>query len=527
MTALTGRLSAAPSTLLDAEVLRPQFEHEVRRLLPHYVAVERVLALEYRRMGLLTEEQAADVLGLLARVRPDELAADPEANLSDIAFALERHVERGAARPVPNWHVDRSRNDLQACAQLMAARDRLAALAGQVLGMAAAARRVAARHLDTPMPGCTHYQAAQVTTPGFHLAALGERLLHTSRRLLATFDGTDACPLGAGALTGQHLPWDRERMAALLGFTRPGGSALTDVASRAFVAEITAELSLFGITASRFATDLITWAGAGHGFVDLPDELSGISSAMPQKKNFPVLERIRGRTAHLTSCHVDVALAQRGTPYTNLVEVSKEAGAQFHEALDTAGSVVRLFTAVLDGLVFRADRMRAACEREYLGGFALATLLTLRAGVPWRRAQVLAGRYVVAALERGLPPTRPDGDLLAAVAEADGVTAPSPGALLAEAFDVDASLRATRTTGSAHPDEVAAQLRAQDGEHAELERLWAPRRARLARALDTGALDTGALDTGALDTGVLDTGASGTRTSDVRALDTGARESRT
>ncbi|MFD2122944.1 lyase family protein [Streptomyces cirratus] len=63
-----------------------------------------------------------------------------------------------------------------------------------------------------PMPGYTHFQAAQVITPGFHLAAVAEHLLHTQRRLVQTYDGIDACPLGAGAMAGQELPWDRDRM---------------------------------------------------------------------------------------------------------------------------------------------------------------------------------------------------------------------------------------------------------------------------------------------------------------------------
>ncbi|NUU21994.1 MAG: argininosuccinate lyase, partial [Streptomycetaceae bacterium] len=478
MTALTGRLAANPADLLHDEVLRPQFEREVRHLLPHYVAVERVLVAEYRRMGVLADDQADEVDALLAGIGPDALTADPDANLSDLAFAIERHVETRLTRPAPHWHVDRSRNDLQACAQLLFARERLLGLVEGLLGLAEVARALAAAHLDTPMPGHTHYQAAQVMTPGFYLAAQSGRLLHTARRLLSTYDGIDACPLGAGAMTGQNLPWDRDRMARLLGFAAAGRNALTDVASRAWAAEITAELSLFGVTTSRFATDLITWAGAGFGFVDLPDELSGISSAMPQKKNFPVLERIRGRTAHLTSCHVDAVLGQRGTPYTNLVEVSKEAGAQLYDALDIARSVVRLLTAVLERLEFRVERMRAACEREYLGGFALATSLTLRAGVPWRQAQVLAGRYVVAALDVGLPPTAPDPDLLTRVAAEAGYEVTAPRDLLTEAFDTDRSLRATPTAGSAHPDAVAAELAAQATEHATLAGEWATRRTR-------------------------------------------------
>jgi argininosuccinate lyase len=205
---------------------------------------------------------------------------------------------------------------------------------------------------------------------------------------------------------------------------------------------------------------------------------------MPQKKNFPILERIRGRTAHLSSLHLDMAIGQRSTPYTNMVEVSKEAGANLYGLFEAARSVLRLFTTVLDGLRFDAGAMRAACEREYLGGFTLANLLTLRAGVPWRRAQVIAGRYVVAAIERDLPPAKPDGALLASIAADAGHRVDGGEALLAEAFTVSGALHAKRSAGSTNPRAVADLLKAQHREHDELAVWVQVRRAVLGRAAD-------------------------------------------
>ncbi|MEH1167103.1 lyase family protein [Micromonospora sp. CPCC 205539] len=472
---LTGRIDEPPGRLLHDEVLAPQFRFEVEHLLPSYVAVEKVLALEYQRMGLLTADQARAVATGLASAGPEALTADPVANLSDLAFALERHVEATLTEPLPRWHVDRSRNDLQAAAQLMYGRQQVVEVAQGLLRLGVSLHRRAGEHLSTPMPGYTHFQAAQVITPGFHFAAFSGHVLHTLRRLLATYDAIDACPLGAGAMAGQDLPWDRARMARLLGFRVAQPHALTAVASRRWVLEVTAELSLFGAETSRFVTDLLAWGGSDLGFLDLPDELSGISSAMPQKKNFPILERIRGRSAHLGAFHTDALLGQRNTPYSNLVEVSKEAGTHLHAAIGAARSLLRLLTAVVDNLRFRTDRMLAACEREYLGGFALANLLTLREGVPWRRAQVLAGRYVVAAAATGRAPKDTDPELLAATTAAEGYRLVEPATLLREAFDVHAGLTARQTSGSARPSAVADLLAAQTLEYDELRAHWTRR----------------------------------------------------
>lgn len=468
MSGLSGRIDAAPSEVWHDEVLAPQFEYELRHLLPHYLAIEKVLLLEYRRMALLDGAQCAAIAARLREITPESITADPLANTSDIAFAIERHVAEGPVEPPAAWHADRSRNDLQATAQLMFLREQVLAVVRALLAFDDAATRLAVHTAELPMPGYTHLQAAQIITPGFWLAALCSEVQRSVRRLILSYQELDAAPLGAGAMAGQELRWDRQRMAALLGFGAPQPHALVAVASRGAALSVAADLSGLGVALSRFCTDLMTWGSSEYHFVDLPDALSGISSAMPQKKNFPILERIRGRTAHLSSLHLDMVLGQRNTPYTNMVEVSKEAGAHLFGLFDAARSVLRLFTTVLDELRFDADAMRAACERAYLGGFTLANLLTLRGGVPWRQAQVIAGRYVVAAIERELPPAKPDGALLASIAAEAGYQVDGGEALLAEAFTVVGALRAKRSAGSTNPRAVAELLDNLRREHDEL-----------------------------------------------------------
>jgi argininosuccinate lyase len=478
---LTGRVGAGPSDLIHRELLEPQFRYEAEHLLPWYILIEKVLLAEYRRMRLLTPQQVADVAARLNEVTADTITPDQGANLSDIAFAIERFVSgRLSSLPVA-WHVDRSRNDLQACAQLMFCRDELVGCAGQLLAAAAATQRLAARSVTDPMPGYTHLQAAQVITPGFFFTALSDHLLHTAHRLLVTYDDINRSPLGAGAMAGQELGWDRDRMADLLGFTGPRDHALVSVASRAWALEIAAELSTFAIGFSRFITDIMTWASDEYGYIELPDELAGISSAMPQKKNYPVLERIRGKSAHLTSAYLDIAVTQRGTPFSNSVEVGKESTSGVVGMFTTMCSVMRLLVAVLDHASFRTDRMRAACEAAHLGGLSLANRLTLDRAVPWRAAQVIAGEYIAAAITRQVSPREADPQLLAAIARAHGCYIADPEAVLDGTADPDAGLANKRSLGSSHPDAVRQLLSRQDEDCVMLTREW-QRRADVLRS---------------------------------------------
>lgn len=479
---VTGRIDGVPAQTWHEEVLAPQFAYEVEHLLGHYTAIERVLLLEYLRMGLVDEADAVPLADRLATASAATLRADPAENMSDISFALERYIASGPTRPFAAWHVDRSRNDLQACAQLMSARENLLDLAGRLLEFGRAVAELASRYVDAVMPGYTHAQAAQIISPGFYLSALSAETLGTVRRLSRVYDEIDACPLGSGTMAGQELDWDRTRMATLLGFGRPAPHALVAVASRTWMLDLCFGYAGFAVALGRFTTDLMAWGGSEYGFIDLPDELAGISAAMPQKRNFPVLERIRGRCSHVAGRAYEAMQGQHNTPYTNTVEVSKEAGAHLRAQTDALRSTLRLAAAVVAGLTFRTDRLRAACEADYFGGFTLANRLTLDSGIPWRTAQVIAGRYVKAAVDRGLPPGQGDPALLEAGGHELGQVVKDAGTLLADAFDVEAGLRAKRSDGSTHPDSVRAVLAAQAEEFSGLEALWHRRVATLAEA---------------------------------------------
>lgn len=472
---LTGRISTDPDALLDRHILSPQFDFERREYLPYYVRIERALLAEYRRMDILDAATVEAVSRALDAVERDGVAPDPAENMSDIWFAIERAVHTGTGTP-PLWHVDRSRNDIQSCAQLMASRGWLTETAASIEAIVTSAHRLAAEHLHDPMPGYTHLQPAQVVTPAFYLLALVDEMIAVLTRLLDTWDRMDACPLGGGAMAGQELPWDRDRLARLLGFRAPQPHALVSVASRSWALEMSGDLSAFGVRVSRFVTDLMAWSGERE-FLRLPDRLAGISSAMPQKKNYPVLERIRGKSAHLSSVHLDVLLCQRNTAFANSVEVAKEGGSKLLEAHRTAQLVSVLLATVLDNAQFDVARMRAAVESDFLGGFTLANALTLVDGIPWRDAQALVGRYVVTVLERGLDLSVPQPDVLRQVAEKRGghAIADAEGALR-KALDADANLIAKVSAGSTGPERVSALLDEQRSQLAEVRAAWQERR---------------------------------------------------
>ena len=168
------------------------------------------------------------------------------------------------------------------------------------------------------MPGYTHYQAAVPTTYGHHLGGVAGAIDRDLEALAAASAGLDTSPLGAGVGHGTTQPIAPVRTAALLGFERPAPHSLDAVASRDVVLRLLAAAAVLGVTASRLAADLLLWTTAEFAFLELPDELVGSSSAMPQKRNPFLLEHVKGRSARAAGAFVAAATAMHASPVRQL-----------------------------------------------------------------------------------------------------------------------------------------------------------------------------------------------------------------
>jgi argininosuccinate lyase len=108
---LTGRIDSGPDDLLRSEVLVPQLRFELGALLPWHVRLEKVLLLEYLRMGILTGAEAVAIAARLGEITPAAILSVSAETMSDTAFAVERYVTAGLAEtpsPAPCWPVRRA-----------------------------------------------------------------------------------------------------------------------------------------------------------------------------------------------------------------------------------------------------------------------------------------------------------------------------------------------------------------------------------------------------------------------------------
>jgi argininosuccinate lyase len=346
-----------------------------------------------------TDEHEALVHGL-EEVRREfaEGRFEPQPGDEDIHTAVERRLGELVGDAARKLHTGRSRNDQVTtdlrlfCGQAITLlQQRLTSLQLALLGQAE-------QHAATTMPGYTHLQRAQPITFGHWCLAYVEMFERDILRLRDTLAHTHTLPLGAGALAGNSLGIDRERLRDTLGFEALAGNSLDAVSDRDFAAELLFACALIGVHLSRLAEDIILYSSTEFGFLELADAYSTGSSLMPQKKNPDSMELLRGKSGRLLGNLVALLTALKGLPLAYNKDLQEDKEPLF-DSLDTLDLGLRVAAAAV--ATMRANPARMA---DALDDAMLATDLAdelVRRGVPFREAHGKVGQLVRRALELG------------------------------------------------------------------------------------------------------------------------------
>jgi argininosuccinate lyase len=346
-------------------------------------------------------------------------------------------------------HTGRSRNDQIAVDMRLWLRAEIETIQRALREVQAALVEQAERHRDCPMPGYTHLQRAQPILLAHHLLAYFFMLQRDRGRLADARRRLDVLPLGAGALAGTTVPIDRHALARDLGFATASPNSLDAVADRDFALEFTAAAAILAMHTSRLAGEVVLWATAEFGFVELPDAYATGSSIMPQKKNPDIAELVRGKTGRVYGDLVRLLTVMKGLPlaYHSDMQEDKEA---FFDAADTVRACLGILAPFVRALRFRPERLRALAGESFSTATDLADYL-VRKGVPFRTAHELVGKAVALALGRGV--ALPDLPL-----EALRGLSPLFEADFRDAVTVEASLAARNVYGGTGPKAVEQEL---------------------------------------------------------------------
>ena len=444
-----GRFSGGPSQALAALSVSTHFDF---RLAHVDIAGSHAHADELHRVGLLTDQECADMHDALARLDADVASGAfvPAADDEDVHPALERGlIERAGATLGGKLRAGRSRNDQIATLIRVYLREEARHLAGRVLDIAQALVGQAVRAGDAVMPGRTHMQHAQPVLVAHHLLAHVWPLLRDVARLRDWDNRAAISPYGSGALAGNTLGMDPRRIAAALGFTDSVENSIDGTAARDVVAEFSFVCAQIGIDISRLSEEIVIWNTKEFGYVTLDDSYSTGSSIMPQKKNPDVAELARGKAGRLIGDLTGLLAVLKGIPLAYDRDLQEDKEPVFDQ-IDTLDVLCPAVAGMIDTMTIHLDRLEELAPQ----GFSLATDIAewlVKQGVPFREAHEISGACVRLAEARGVELADLTDEELA---HASSVLTPEVRSVLT----VEGSVGARRGRGGTAPERVREQI---------------------------------------------------------------------
>lgn len=370
-------------------------------------------------------------------------------SLEDIHMNIESALTEKIGAPGAKLHTARSRNDQVALDTRLYCRAETKAIFNRLTAMQNALITLSVKHPEAVVPGYTHLQRGQPVLFAHHLLAYVEMLERDKERLRDCYKRINVMPLGSGALAGSTITLNRNLVAEKLGFPAITQNSMDAVSDRDYIAELLFVISMIGIHLSRLSEDVILWASAEFGFIELSDAHTTGSSLMPQKKNPDVAELTRGKTGRLIGNLMSLLTTIKGLPMTYNRDLQEDKEPLF-DSIDQIKLALEVFAEMMAVAKIREDRTQAATADPFLLATDLADYLVLNK-VPFRDAHEIIGKLTAYSIQirRGFPDlTLEEFQQFSDVFKED----------VFKVLNVKTALRARKSAGAPSPTNVGRQI---------------------------------------------------------------------
>ena len=373
------------------------------RLYPYDLAGSIAHARMLARQGIITDKEAEAIIAGLNGIK-EEIESGQflfKVELEDIHMHIEARLIEKIGEVGGKLHTARSRNDQVALDMRLFARDAIANTLVEMGELQKALVGLAEANKDVVIPGYTHLQVAQPVLLAHHLLAYFEMLQRDTARFIDCLKRVDVMPLGSGALAGVAYNIDRQFLAKELGFSQVSQNSLDAVSDRDFILEYQAAASFCMMHLSRLAEEVILWASAEFGFIELDEAYATGSSIMPQKQNPDVAELARGKTGRVYGNLMALLTTMKALPlaYNRDLQEDKEG---FFDTVDTLLSTLDVFSGMFKTIKVNPGNAKKALDKGYILATDLADYL-VKKGQAFRAAHEAVAKLVSYAAEQGKP----------------------------------------------------------------------------------------------------------------------------
>jgi argininosuccinate lyase len=404
------------------------------------------------KQRIISEEDSEKIMQGLK-----EIAADIEKgkfkfkeDLEDIHMNIESALIKKIGDTGGKLHTARSRNDQVTLDLRLYLREESKEILSLINKFQRILINVATKHINSLMPGYTHLQRAQPVLLSHHLLAHGEMLERDKERFKDTLKRINILPLGASAIAGTTFPIDRFYVARLLGFDDISRNSIDSVSDRDFVIEFLSNSSILIMHLSRLAEELVLWSTEEFRFIEISDDFTTGSSAMPQKKNPDVAELIRGKTGRVYGNLFSILTIMKGLPLSYNRDLQEDKPPIF-DTVDTVKACLDILNEMVPGIRFNTNRMYETAVEGYSVATDIAEYL-VKKGLPFRKAHELTGKLVLYCVSKK---KKLEGLTLKELNKFSTLISDDIYSYLRP----EKSVKGKKSTGSTSPDEVRKQIK--------------------------------------------------------------------
>jgi len=341
--------------LLDLELL----PYDVKGTLAHAKMLHKIKILTAKELSTLT----TGLNKILLLWKSGKFSIDK--SQEDGHTAIEAYLTENYGDVGKKVHAGRSRNDQSLTMTRLFSKEKLSEITKKVENLIETLNRQIKKQGKIKMPGYTHMQRAMPSSVGMWLGSYHDSLKDNLVLLDAIRKIIDQNPLGSAAGYGEGiLGLDRKFTTKELGFKKVQENPMYCAFSRGkFENMILQAISSVMFDIGKISSDLLLFTTKEFNFFTLPDSFKTGSSIMPQKKNYDVLELIRGNIGVFNGYQHQIENVVKNLPagYNRDFQLTKEP---YIKGIKLALDTIEVMILVVKDLEVKKKNLEDACSRE-------------------------------------------------------------------------------------------------------------------------------------------------------------------
>jgi len=341
--------------LLDLELL----PYDIKGTMAHAKMLHKIKILDKKELSILI----TGLNKILSLWKNGKFKIDK--SQEDGHTAIEAYLTENCGEVGKKVHTGRSRNDQSLTMTRLFSKEKLGKIKKETENLAKSLEQQIKKQGKIKMPGYTHMQRAMPSSVGMWLGSYCDSLKDDLICLDAVMKIIDQNPLGSAAGYGENtLGLNRGFTAKELGFGKVQANPMYCAFSRGkFENLILQAVSSVMFDIGKMSSDLLLFTTKEFNFFTLPDSFKTGSSIMPQKKNYDVLELIRGNIAVFNGYQNQIENIVKNLPagYNRDFQLTKEP---YMKGIKLALDTLEVMILVIKNLETKKTNLENACSSE-------------------------------------------------------------------------------------------------------------------------------------------------------------------